>query len=325
VTSRRTFLQLTGATLASSIVPLPASSAQAAYPTRPITGVVGFAAGSAIDVIARIVADQLSVQLGQQFIIDNRGGAGGLIAANLVAAAAPDGYTLLIHSCGHSLTPLIHPDARFDTATAFSGIGSFGSVPTITVISPSKGVKTLQQLVTYCKTETRSFASAGVGSASHWAVERLMASAGFHATHVPFKGSPEAMREVAAGRVDFMSFGLPSVRPFIVEGRFLALATSTPKRTAALPDVPTTLECGYPDSDFVFWNGLLAPAKTPRTIIDYLYKELEKALNMPSVKEKFAPLGNEPMPMTSTEFDTMIHKEIKDNLALAKKAGLKFD
>lgn len=323
LTTRRRFLHLTGAALAASVMPGLASAQT--WPNRSIRAVVGFAAGSAIDVIARVVADQLSVQLGQQVVIDNRGGAGGLLAASLVAPAEPDGYTVLIHSSAHSLTPAIHPNAPFDTARDFAAIGSFGSIPTVTVISPAKGIKTLQELVAFAKKGKATFASAGVGSASHWAVERLRLSAGFDAVHVPFKGAPEAIREVVTGRVDFMSFGVASVLPFIRDGRLLALAVSTPKRSSAFPDLPTTIECGYPDSDFLFWNGMLVPAKTPRAIVERLYQELQKTLALPAVKEKLAPFGNEPMPLSPSEFDALIRKEIATNLALVKAAHLKFD
>jgi tripartite-type tricarboxylate transporter receptor subunit TctC len=321
--NRRRFLQLSGSTLATSLVPRIALAQ--AWPNRAIRAVVPFAAGSAIDVISRVIVDAMSTSLGQQIVIDNRGGAGGMIGASLVAHAEADGYTLLIHASAHSLTPAIYPKAPYDTEKDFTAIGPFGSVPNVTVIAPNRGVKTLQDLVAFAKKEKRTFASSGVGSASHWAMERLRLSAGFDAVHVPFKGAPEAIREVATGRIDFMSLGLPAILPFVKEGRLIALAVSTPKRATQLPDVPTTLECGYPDSDFLFWNGMFAPAKTPRPIIDRLYEELQKALKLPAVKEKLTTLGNEPMPMTPKEFDALVRKEIASNLQVVKKAKLKFD
>lgn len=323
LTTRRRFLHLTGAALATSIMPGLASAQT--WPNRAIRAVVPFTAGSAIDVIARVVLDSLSVQLGQQVVIDNRGGAGGMIGASMVAQAEPDGYTILIHSAAHSLTPAVYPKAPYDTARDFAAVASFGSIPNVTVISPAKGIKTLQEMVAFAKKEKRTFATSGVGSASHWAMERLRLSAGFDAIQVPYKGGPDAIREVVAGRVDFMSFGLASVLPFIREGRLVALAVSTPKRSAALPDVPTTLEAGYPDSDYLFWNGMLVPAKTPRPIIERLYQELQKTLALPAVKEKLAPFGNEPMPLSPSEFDALIRKEIASNLAVVKAANLKFD
>jgi tripartite-type tricarboxylate transporter receptor subunit TctC len=322
-TTRRRFLHLTGAALATSV--MPGFASEQTWPNRSIRAVVPFLAGSAVDIIARIVADALSAQLGQQIVIDNRSGAGGTIGSYLVAQAEPDGYTVLINSSAHSITPAVYPKAPYDAAKDFAAVTSFGSIPNVTVISPSKGIKTLQEMVAFAKKEKRTFASSGVGSSSHWAMERLRLSAGFEAIHVPFKGGPEAIREVIAGRVDFMSFGLASVLPYIREGRFLALAVSAPKRSSVLPDVPTTLECGYPNSEIVFWNGLLVPAKTPRPIIDRLYGAVQKALDLPSTKERLAPFGNEAMPLTPAEFDAHIRKEIATNLAIVKAANLKFD
>ncbi len=323
LTTRRRFLHLAGAALAASA--LPGLAAAQTWPRRSIRAIVPFLAGSAIDIIARIVLEPLSAQLGQPIVVDNRGGAGGTIGAQLVAQAEPDGHTILIHSSAHSLTPAVYPKARYDAARDFAAVASFGSVPNVTVISPNKGIKTLQELVAFSKKGSATFASAGVGSSSHWAVERLRLSAGFDAIHVPYKGGPEAIREVVAGRVDFMSFGLASVLPFIRDGRLLALAVSTPKRSRALPEVPTTLEAGYPDSDYLFWNGMFVPTKTPRPIIERLHRELQKTLALPGVKEKLAPLGVEHMPLSPSEFDTLIRREIESNLAVVKAANLKFD
>jgi tripartite-type tricarboxylate transporter receptor subunit TctC len=170
-----------------------------------------------------------------------------------------------------------------------------------------------------------SYASAGVGSATHWAAERLRVSAGFKAVHVPFRGGPEALTEVMTGRVDFMCIGISSGLAFIREGTLFPLAVSTPKRSPALPDVPTTIEAGYADSDYTFWNGMLVPAKTPRDIVDRLYRESLKALALPEVQQKFAPQGIDPMPLTPTEFDALIKKEIDANIKLVKAADLKFN
>jgi tripartite-type tricarboxylate transporter receptor subunit TctC len=195
----------------------------------------------------------------------------------------------------------------------------------VTVISPKKGIRTLKELAEVGKKGNLTFSSAGVGSATHWAVERLRIAAGFQATHIPFKGGPEALTEVVTGRVDFMSTGITSGLPLVRDGRLTALAVSTPKRAATLPDVPTTLEAGFPDSDYTFWNGMLAPAKTPRALVNRLHAEVDKVLALPAVKEKFALQGIESMPLTPEEFDALIRREIVANLALVKAAGLKFD
>ena len=321
--TRRRLLHLAGAVLAALVLPGLASAQT--WPGKTIRAIVPFAAGSAIDIIARIAVDPLTPQLGQTIAIENRGGAGGTIGANLVAQAEPDGYTILIHSSAHSLTPAVYPKAPYDTVRDFAAVATFGSVPNVTVIAPAKGIKTLQELVARAKKESMSFATSGAGSASHWAVERLRLVAGFSALHVPYKGGPEAIREVVPGRVDFMSFGLASVLPYIRDGRLVALAVSTPKRTSALPDVPTTLELGYPDSEYLFWNGMFVPAKTPRPIVERLHREVQKALALPVVKERLAPLGIEPMPLSPGEFDALVRNEIESNLAVVKAANLKFD
>ena len=170
-----------------------------------------------------------------------------------------------------------------------------------------------------------TFASAGIGSATHWAAERLRLSAGFNAVHVPFKGGPEALIDVATGRVDFMCTGITSGLPFIRGGRLIPLAVSTPKRSSILPDVPTTIEAGYPDSDYTFWNGMLVPAKTPRALVNRLHAETLKVLQQPSVIEKLKAQGIEPLPLKPAEIDAMIAKEIGNNLAIVKAAGLKFN
>jgi len=170
-----------------------------------------------------------------------------------------------------------------------------------------------------------SFASAGAGSATHWAAERFIVSAGLKVTHVPFRGGPEALTEVMTGRVDFVFIGISSGLPFIQNKQLVPLAVSSAKRSPTLPDLPTTLEAGYKDSDFNYWNGVLVPAKTPRAIVDRLYSETTKALALPEVQQKLAAQGVEPAPMTPSEIDAMIRREIALNLKIAKEAGLKFN
>lgn len=295
------------------------------WPAKPIRAIVPFSIGSTIDIIGRIVAEPLAAQLGQQIVIENRGGAGGTIGTAAVAQADPDGYTLLIHASAHSAAPASYARLPYNTAGDFAGVVMFGMVPNVTVISPKKGLRTLKEFVEAGRKANFTFASAGIGSATHWGAERLRVAAGMEATHIPFKGGPEALTEVVTGRVDFMSIGIASGLPFVRDGRLLALGVSTAKRSTALPDVPTTLEAGYADSDYTFWNGMLAPAKTPRPIIDRLHAEIQKALQLPAVKEKFALQGIEPMPLSPVEIDALIRREIASNIAIAKAAKLKFD
>jgi tripartite-type tricarboxylate transporter receptor subunit TctC len=322
-TTRRRFLLWSGAVLATPALPRSASAQN--WPARPLRAIVPFSPGSTIDVIGRIVLDPLSAALGQPIVVENRGGAGGSIGSALVAKAEPDGHTILIHASAHSAAPAVYPNLPYDTARDFSAVVVFGSVPTVTVISPAKGIKTLKELVDAARKGSFTFASAGVGSATHWAAERLRLSGGFDAVHVPFRGGPEALTEVMTGRVDFMCIGITSGFPFIRQGRLVPLAVSTRTRSSALPDLPTTIEAGYPDSDYTFWNGMLAPAKTPRPIVNRLHAEMQKVLREPAVIEKLKLQGVEPMPLTPAEFDALIAKEVKSNIALVKAAGLKFN
>lgn len=324
MTTRRRFLQFSGAALATPALPR-FSSAQQKWPVRPIRAIVPFSAGSTIDVLGRIVLEPLGTALGQPIVVDNRGGAGGSIGTALVAKAEPDGHTLLIHASAHSAAPAVYPNLAYDPARDLSGVVIFGTVPNVTVISPAKGIKTLKELVEAARKGSFTFASAGVGSATHWAAERLRLAAGFNAVHVPFRGGPEALTEVATGRVDFMSIGISSGLPFIRSGRLIPLAVSTLKRSSTLPDVPTTIEAGYPNSDYTFWNGMLVPAKTPRAIVERLHAEMQKVLRQPPVVEKLKTQGVDLMPLTPAEFDAMIAKEVKNNIALVKALGLKFN
>ena len=318
--------QFIGGSIAALATPAISKFAFAqAWPSRTIKAVIPFTAGSTVDIVGRIVLEPLGTQLGQPIVVENRGGAGGTIGTATVAKSDPDGYTILINASAHSAAPAAYPGVTYDTANDFSAVASFGSVPNVCVISPAKNIKTLKELVAAAKSGTFTFASAGVGSATHWAAERLRLSAGFAATHVPFRGGPEALTEVMTGRVDFMCIGVSSGLAFIQDKKLIPLAVCTPKRSSALPDVPTTIESGYADSDYTVWNGLLVPAKTPRDIIDRLHAEVQKALALPLVKEKFAPQGIEPMPLSPTEFDALIKKEIGINIALVKAAGIKFN
>jgi len=255
----------------------------------------------------------------------NRGGAGGSLGSAAVAKADPDGYTLLINAAAHSGAPAAYPNLPYDAAADFSAVASFGSVPNVLLVAPSKGINTVQELVARAKERSMSFASAGVGSATHWAAERFIVSAGFKATHVPFRGGPEALTEVMTGRVDFVFIGISAGLPFIQNKQLVPLAVSSAKRSSTLPDLPTTLETGYKDSDFNYWNGMLVPAKTPRPIVDRLYSETTLALAPPEVQQKLAAQGVEPAPLTPSEMDAMIRREIALNLKIAKDAGLKFN
>jgi len=295
------------------------------WPAKPIRVIIPFGAGSATDVIPRVVFDQLSTQLGQPIVVENRGGAGGTIGAGAVAKAEPDGYTLLVTSSAHTITPSIYANLPYDTGQDFAAIGAIGNVPNVLIIAPSKGIKTIQEFAAVARAKPGSFnfASVGVGSAVHLSAERFRLSAGYEAVHIPFKGGSEALTEVIAGRVDYYFCPIATALPHIRAGTLLALAVSSPQRASALPDVPTTLESGFPNSDYMFWIGVFAPAKTPHEITEKFYQELQKALQAPAIRERLATLGVEPMPMTSAQFDAQVKNEISVYATFAKTAGLK--
>jgi tripartite-type tricarboxylate transporter receptor subunit TctC len=295
------------------------------WPSKPIRAIIPFGPGSAVDVVPRIVFEQLSQQLGQGIVVENRGGAGGTIGSGLVAKADPDGYTILVHSSAHTITPSIYPNLSYSTANDFVTVGAIGSVPNVMIIAPSRGFKTIKDYVGWAKAnpEKVNFASVGVGSAVHLSAERFRLSAGYEGVHIPYKGGAEALTEIISGRVDYYFCPIATALPHVKDGKLTALAVSSPKRASALPDVPTTLESGYPDSDYTFWMGVFMPAKTSPEIVAKFHTELRKALESPAVKEKLATLGVEAMPLTSAEFDAQVKKEIVVYATFAKAAGLK--
>lgn len=319
----RRLLALSAAALAMGTLG-SAAFAQGAWPNKPIRVIVPFAAGSTTDIIARAIGDKMSASLGQQLVIDNRGGASGTIGQQAVANAEPDGYTIMIHSSSHTVSPSTFAKLPFDTLTAFAGVTPISSTPNALVISPSKGIKTLQELLAAAKAKPGSmnFASAGQGSATHLNAEKFRLAAGIQATNIPFKGSAEAVSEVLAGRVDYYFSPIAPVIGQIKNGQLLALAVGSPKRASALPDVPTTAEAGVPGSEFNFWIGMMVPAKTPRDIVNRLNAEVVKALATPEVKERFATLGADAWTLTPEQFDAYIKAEIASNLPLVKAAGL---
>ena len=295
------------------------------WPEKPVHIIVAFTPGSATDVIARAVSNELSARLGQPVIIENKPGAGGTIAAGQVAKSAPDGYTLLVNSSGHTVSPWIYSKLSYDTAKDLSGVTLLARQPNILVVSPDKGWKTVGDLVKQAKAQPGklSFASAGVGSATHINGEKFKVASGIDVLHVPYKGTPEALNDVMGGRVEYFFSPVVSALSLVRDKRVQALANGSPNRSSVLPDVLTTEEAGYKGSGYDYWAGLLAPAGTPRPVIERLNKELLVVLAMPEVKERLAKIGGEPAPTTPTAFDALVVKELAENGELVKAAGIK--
>lgn len=308
---------------ALSIILATPADAQTWPAGQPIKVVIPFTAGSATDVIARTVFDQVGKQIGQTFVIDNRVGASGTLGANAVAKADPDGYTLLVNSSSHTITPSTFQNLPYDTEKDFAAIAPLANLANVLVVSPAK-YKSVKDVVEAAKAKpgALNYASAGAGSASHVNAERFLLAAKAKAQHVPFKGAPEALREIVADRIDFYFSPLAPARGLINEGKLGAIAVSASQRSKALPNVPTTIEAGLPDSEYNFWIGVFAPAKTPAPVLDRLHKEIAAALAEPSVAERMTKLGADPMTMGAADFRALIGKEIRDNAALVKAAGI---
>lgn len=303
----------------------PLTTEAQTWPTKPLRVIVPIAVGSITDIVPRVVFEQLSLQLGQPIVVENRPGAAQTTGANAVAKAEPDGYTLLVNSSAHTIAPALFEHLSYDAARDFAAVIPLGVVPNVLVVPPGLGFKTAGDFVAAAKAKpgALNFASAGIGTATYLSAMQFQSSAGIKAVHVPFKGGPEAMAEVMAGRVDFFFAPVGVALPHVRSGKLTALAVNSAKRSAALPEVPTTSEAGFANAEYPFWIGVFLPAKTPRDIVEKLNRETRQALQEPKVREKLATLGVDPMVMTPSEFDAQIAKELVENAALVKAIGLK--
>ncbi len=311
-------------TLGLAVMPLLALSQAPPWPSKPIKAVVPFAAGAATDIVARAVLEQVSKQLGQPIIIDNKPGAGGTIGIGLVAHAEADGYTILVQSNSSAVIPSTYQNLSFDVAKDMVGVTALASVPMVLVTAPGKGVRSLPDFVKMAKVKPGSmnYASAGTGGATHLGAERLNMAAGMKGVHVPYKSSAEALTEVLAGRVDYYFSPIGLAAQHLKADKLVALAVSGKARSSALPDVPTSIEAGLPNSDYEVWIGMFAPARTPRSIVNRLNEETVKALRSPELREKFNTLVMDPMPMSPADFDAFLKKDIQLNAELVKAAGI---
>ena len=287
--------------------------------------IVPITAGSAIDIVARAMSQELSKEFGQPFVVENRPGAGTTIGAAAVASAAPDGYTILFASAALTTTPTTVANIPYDVARDLVAIAPVTNTPLVMVTTPGK-YKVLSDLVAAAKAGKGSmnYATNGYGSASHFTTERLRLAAGFEAQPVTFRGTPEAITEVMTDRIGFYFSPMTAARSLVTEGKIGALAVTSRKRSAALPDVPTTIEAGYPDFDFDFWVGMFVPAKTPADIVEKLYAATRRISELADFRSRMAAIGGEPLePMTQAEFAAYVKAEVERNAAIAKAAGLK--
>ena len=305
---------------------LVAASAQAeSWPSRLIKATIPFGAGSAADVVPRLVLDRLAAELGQPIVIENRAGAGGTLGTGAVAKADPDGYSILSNSNALVIAPAIFPNLAFDATRDLASVLMIGSSANVMIVPPARPWKTVQDFIADAKAKpgSISFGSVGIGSAVHISSEKFRLAAGLEATHVPYRGGSEVITDILGGRIDFYFCPVATALPLIREGQVRALLVSTPKRVADLPDVPTPAEAGLKDADSAIWFGVFMPSKTPRDIVEKFHAAGQKVLTEPAMQESFKKLGLEMLPMSPKQMDDLVVRETAANMELIKAAGIK--
>lgn len=299
-----------------------------AYPSKPIKVIVGFPAGQGTDTIARTVAPKLQEILGQTLFVDNKAGAAGIIGQQATAQSTPDGYTILLTSCGPmAVNPGVYEKLPYDPIKDYVALGGVAVVPLVMVADPKLGLKSIKDLVALAKSRPGeiNFASSGNGVTNHLAMQMFANAAGIKMTHVPYKGSPGALTDLMGSRVAVM-FDTPlAVLPFIQSGKLTAIGVSSEKRLGALPDVPTVAESGYPGFSAVSWMAFMAPAKTPPAVVAKLNAAITQVVGMPEMHKYFAQQGVEPMPMSSVELASFVKTEVDKWGKAAKSAGARVE
>ena len=318
-------LVMLGFAAAASALPSVAA-AQAPYPEKPIRVIVAFAPGGFADGVARLIGQKISESMGQPVVIDNRGGAGGNIAARLAAAAPADGYTLLVNTAAISINASLYKNPGFDISRDFVPVALTGSTPGLFAVHASNPAGSLQELIRLAKGKGVNYATAGVGSSSHLAGDYLLRSlAGLNATHVPFQGGGPAVNAAIANQIEVLSLSMPPVVPHIKAGRLKGLAISSLKRVAALPDVPTVTEAGFPGFEERSWVGYFAPAGTRAEIVKKVNGEINQALGLADVRTRLDALGLEPQPLTPAEFSNYVRSEVAKWAKVVKTTGITAD
>ena len=295
------------------------------YPSRPIRIVIPFTPGGQPDIVTRLIVPRLGEHLGQQIVVDNRPGAGGLIGGRIVAAAAPDGYTLLVSSAAISIQPATRLNLGYHPLKDFRGVSQLASAAYYLVVSNSLNVKTVKDLIALAKAKPGelNFASAGTGSATHFGAELFRFAAGIDMVHVPHRGIPEALTDTIAGRTQFFMAPYGSTVGLVKEGKLRALAVSTAQRSRVTPDVPTIAESGVPGFRYDSWNAMYVHAKTPRAIVGRLNQEVVRVLKLPEIEQRLLAIGMDATSSTPEELDKFTAQQVVSAAELAKKAGIK--
>jgi tripartite-type tricarboxylate transporter receptor subunit TctC len=310
--------------LALSVFATAAAHAES-WPSRLIKATIPFGAGSATDVVPRLVFDRLAVELGQSIVIENRAGAGGTLGTAVVAKADPDGYSILATSSALTIAPAIFPNLSFDATKDLASVLMIGSSANVMIVPISRPWQTVQDFIVDAKAKpgSISFGSVGIGSAVHISAEKFRLAAGIEATHVPYRGGSEVLTDILGGRIDFYFCPLAISLPLIREHQVRALLVSTPSRVAALPDVPTPVEAGLKNAESAIWFGVFMPSKTPREIIEKFHAAGAKVLVEPAMQENLTKLGVEALPMSPAEMDDLVKRETAANMDVIKAAGIK--
>lgn len=309
----------------SATIANPVHAQTAAYPNKQIRMVVPYPPGGPTDLTARVVAAEMSNSLGQSIVVDNRPGASGMIGAEMVARAEPDGYTFLANASLHVINGYIYPDMRFDALKDFEPVTQLAAVPLVLVVPVSSPIKSVKDLVEFGKKNPGklNFGSAGNASAQQLAGESFKSVAGIDMQHVPYKGSAPALADLVGGQIQLMFDSMPSAMPFIKSGKLRPIAVTTLKRAQALPDLPTIAESGYPNFDIATWYGYWAPKGTPAAIVDKLSQAAATALKKPNVMEQYAGMGAEPVGSSPAEFARYNASEAVKWEEIVRKSGAK--
>jgi tripartite-type tricarboxylate transporter receptor subunit TctC len=302
----------------------PSTGSGQPYPTKPIRLIIGFTAGSEVDVIGRMLAHEMAEKWGQRVVVDNRPGAGSTVAGAIVAAANADGYTLFFNSVSHAATPALYPNASFDTLRDFAGVSQATSLPNVLIIAPASGIKTTRELIAMVKQKGgQNYGHAGVGSGTHITGELFRQMAELTVTHIPYKGVPEVITDAMTARLNYAFAPIGNTLPFVKDKRLTALAVSTAARSPALPDVPTIAEAALPGYVFDHWYGLFTQAKTPRPVVNQLSQEVARILNLPDVKDKITLRGAAVKPSTPEAFDAFVRAEVAKITKVMTVGGVK--
>jgi tripartite-type tricarboxylate transporter receptor subunit TctC len=297
------------------------------FPTKPVRMIVGFTPGSEIDVVARLINQEMSENWKQRVVVDNRTGAGGTVGGAIAATATPDGYTLLFNSVSHAASQALYPKLPYDTLRDFAGVSQATSAPNVVLVAPSQGIKSVKELLAAVRQKggQANYGHAGVGSGTHITGEMFRLAVQLNVTHIPYKGVPEVLADTVTGRIYYSFAPIGNALSFVQDRRLVALAVTTVARVPSLPDVPTVAESGIPGFEWDQWYGLFAPAKTPRAIVNQLSREMARVLALPTIRERLAVRGSVPKPSTPEEFDKFVRVEVSRIGKAIRDGGIKLE